>query len=95
MSIWDFPLQEFKTIDSGDRLTLDEGNTPFYFINIGGMQIGVKDENLNPTQSFKDRCSAYQLSFYLALGKKNFVISSSGNAAISVAAFASKYRKLI
>jgi len=46
----------------------------------------LKNEQENPTGSFKDRSLAYQLGSYLADGKDGFVISSSGNAALAAAA---------
>ena len=51
--------------------------------------MAVKNENVNPGGSFKDRSLAYQLSMYIDRGKNKFVLSSSGNAAVSAAALAS------
>jgi threonine synthase len=46
-----------------------------------------KREDLNPTGSLKDRGIAYQISDAFSSGKKNLLLSSSGNAAISAAAY--------
>jgi threonine synthase len=67
------------------QVSLGEGKTPLNNIKINKQRIWIKDENTNPTGSFKDRCLAYQISYYYSLGEKDFVISSSGNAAISAA----------
>jgi threonine dehydratase len=91
--IWDNKqLAEFNELPKQVRLSLGEGNTHFmvYFSDVvpRGM-IGIKDENTNPNGSFKDRSLAYQISMHLDRGKDRFVISSSGNAAISAAAYVS------
>lgn len=59
------------------------GNTPA--IEIEG--IIFKREDLNPSGSVKDRGISYQLNWAKKEGIKNFVISSSGNAAISACWF--------
>lgn len=65
------------------RLTLEEGNTPY--LEVGG--IIFKREDKNPTGSVKDRGLAYQVSDALKKGQEKLIISSSGNAAISAAAY--------
>lgn len=69
------------------KLSLNEGDTPFTLCKIDNLDVGLKHEYQNPNLSFKDRSLAYQLSYYLAHNLKNFVISSSGNAAVSAAAY--------
>lgn len=69
------------------RLTLNEGNTPILKYED---EIFFKREDLNPTGSLKDRGMAFVISKVVFQGHKNFVLSSSGNAAIS----ASEYCKL-
>ncbi|MFQ5492651.1 MAG: pyridoxal-phosphate dependent enzyme [Candidatus Dojkabacteria bacterium] len=87
-SIWNYN----KIVDVGEpfRLTLGEGFTPVTHIEVDGLEICLKLEDRNPTGSFKDRSLAYQLSHYISQGKCSFVISSSGNAAISAVAYANK-----
>jgi len=82
----------FKKIPLEYRLTLGEGQTPFRFIDIDGLKVGIKDENQNPNGSFKDRSLAYQVSYHIFKGKREFAISSSGNAAISAASYCSLAR---
>lgn len=69
------------------QLTQNEGDTLFSKINFSGLEIGLKHEYLNPNQSFKDRSLAFQLSYYLSQNIEKFVISSSGNAAVSAASY--------
>lgn len=71
-------------IDDQYRLTINEGDTPIQNINLEtGLSLYLKREDLNPTGSHKDRGLAYQLSANIQDGKKEFVISSSGNSSIS------------
>jgi len=90
--IWENQLLgQYNKLPSKTKLTLGEGNTKFYLTfpaDAPQSMLGIKDENTNPNGSFKDRSLAYQLSIYLDQGKDRFVISSSGNAAISAAAYA-------
>lgn len=53
-------------------------------------QIHFKREDTNPTGSLKDRGIPLQIESALKQGKTQFVLSSSGNAAISAAAFCSE-----
>lgn len=66
------------------KLSLGEGNTPE--ISWDG-KIILKREDLNPTGSLKDRGMAFLISKMSSLGERHFVLSSSGNAAISAAAY--------
>jgi len=81
--IWRFwayltPLQEQFS------LSLGEGNTPEVIFED---KLILKREDKNPTGSLKDRGMAYLISWACQNGFKNLVLSSSGNAAISAAAF--------
>lgn len=88
MGIWSSQEYFSKKVDVKYRLSLDEGNTACS--NFKGLAqflklkyVYLKREDLNPTGSFKDRSLAYQISYHMQSGKKDFVISSTGNAAIS------------
>jgi len=65
------------------RLSLNEGETP----EVKSEGIIFKREDQNPTGSLKDRGMTYQISQALAEGEEKLVISSSGNAGISAAAY--------
>ncbi len=84
--IWRFPQLSKMTLT---QLTLGEGDTPLLSVELNGKQVYLKDENKNPNGSFKDRSLAWQLSDLIDEKKDQFVISSSGNAAISAAAYCS------
>lgn len=88
--IWDNPLLgKFNELPKELKLSLGEGNTPLELVELPGrMALAVKDENKNPNGSFKDRSLAYQMSMYIDRGQRRFALSSSGNAAVSAAAFA-------
>lgn len=99
MSIWRY-RQINKDIPEKFRLSLGEGNTNLLKIFLNKQEqkeLGIKDgttrkvylklETMNPNRSFKDRSLAYQISYYYSLKAKQLIISSSGNAAISAAAY--------
>lgn len=86
MSIWKYK-QLNKLIDKSFQLTLNEGNTPLEKYEIEGEVVYIKREDKNPNGSFKDRSLALQISKLYSEGYKHLVISSSGNAAISAAAY--------
>lgn len=69
-------------------VTLGEGFTPLINANFLGKGVYLKLEYLNPTGSFKDRGSAVAVSKALELGVRAVVEDSSGNAGISIAAYA-------
>ncbi len=70
------------------KITLGEGNTPLINLFGFGGDVYFKLEYLNPTGSFKDRGSAMAISQAQKLGIGCIVEDSSGNAGISVAAYA-------
>lgn len=85
-NFWDY-LSNYN-ITKPYQLSLGEGSTPLVAINSTEFGLlNIKDEYANPNNSFKDRSLAYQLSYHIQNGKTRFVISSSGNAAISSAAY--------
>lgn len=69
------------------KLSLGEGNTPLIRDDRGNL---LKLEYLNPTLSFKDRGSVMVMSRLHHSGVKQCLIDSSGNAAISMAAYAKR-----
>jgi threonine synthase len=85
--------ETFKNLPFQQFLSLNEGNTPLIdqpelasLLKIAGVRI--KDESRNPTGSHKDRMSAYGISHALLAKAHTVVLASSGNAAISAAAYA-------
>jgi threonine synthase len=76
-----------------NRLTLGEGYTPLHKAKNLGAKYGlknlfIKDESINPTQSFKARGMALAVSMAKELGIKKVAAPSAGNAAGALAAYA-------
>ncbi len=55
------------------------------------LKVYLKREDLNPNGSHKDRSIPIMIDYYAKKGVKNFVISSSGNAAISAIKYCQKH----
>ncbi len=78
--------------DDAHRLSLGEGGTPLLRAVNLGMMLGcsnlyIKDERQGPTGSFKDRQAALAISVMKELGVTEAVLASTGNVAISYAAY--------
>ncbi len=86
MSIWKYKKLN-NLVEEEYQLTLGEGDTPLEEYEIDGKKVFIKREDKNPNGSFKDRSLAFQISKLFEDGHKHLVISSSGNAAISAAAY--------
>jgi threonine synthase len=79
-----------------NKANLGEGNTPLvrlknlekYFKYSG--ELWAKMECMNPTGSFKDRGSVYEITATLRARKKGVVCASTGNMAASLAAYAAQ-----
>jgi threonine synthase len=79
--------------DGEAPLTLGEGWTPLIHAKRLGADLGlerlfVKDESLNPTNSFKARGLSAAVTRAMYLGAKTLSIPSAGNAANAMAAYA-------
>ncbi|CAM5652095.1 threonine synthase [Streptomyces badius] len=69
------------------RVSLGEGDTPLVPLrHMPG--VWVKDERANPTGSFKDRMASMAVSWAQAQGFGTVAVASTGNAAVSTAAYA-------
>jgi threonine synthase len=76
-------------------VTLGEGWTPLLHAKSLGQSLGmselhVKDESLNPTQSFKARGMSVAVSMAKELGAKKLAAPSAGNAAGALAAYGAR-----
>jgi threonine synthase len=81
--------------DDAHIVSLGEGWTPLLAAQRLGESIGVKnllmkDESLNPTQSFKARGMSAAVSMALELGVKKLAAPSAGNAGGALAAYAAR-----
>lgn len=81
---------ESHLVPSGAPVSLGEGGTPLVHLDVPGLpgRVLVKDERANPTGSFKDRLASAAVSRARRLGADTVVVASSGNAGISVGAYA-------
>ena len=78
------------------KITLGEGNTPlFRLFNLEKLlnwqeEIWAKAEYQNPTGSFKDRGSIFEIKQALNQKKLGVICASTGNMAASLAAYTAK-----
>ena len=70
-----------------DFITLDEGFTPLTSMTVEGLRLLIKQENLSPTGSFKDRGAAVLVNKLIEFGIDEVVEDSSGNAGAAMAAY--------
>src|SRR5437879_5400634 len=78
-----------------EPISLGEGGTPLLraqtFGDKSGLsQLWVKDESLNPTQSFKARGMSVAVSMAKYLGANKLAVPSAGNAGGALAAYAAR-----
>jgi threonine synthase len=93
-SIWRYrdllPLEETDAV-----VTLGEGMTPLVRADRLGAELGLrnlylKNDSMNPTNSFKDRVVSVAVSWARAHGFETIGCASTGNLANSVAAYAAR-----
>jgi threonine synthase len=82
------PLNDLSHI-----VSLGEGGTPLIksralAASLGLKNLYIKDERQGPTGSFKDRQATVALSVLREMGVDELVVASTGNVAISYAAYA-------
>ena len=78
-----------------EHLTLGEGDTPLVPLEDLACETGIralhlKNEGANPTGSHKDRMSRFVVQRALEAGASTVAAASSGNAGVSLAAYAAK-----
>ena len=81
--------------DDEDPVTLGEGYTPLIHARSLGARLGlsrlyIKDESLNPTNSFKARGLSTAITRARALGATTVSLPSAGNAGNAAAAYAAR-----
>jgi threonine synthase len=83
--------------DGEEPITLGEGFTPLLHARTLGARLGldrlyIKDESLNPTNSFKARGQSTAITRAKYLGVTTVSVPSAGNAGNAMAAYASRAR---
>jgi threonine synthase len=75
-----------------EPVSLGEGGTPLLSAERFGddVDLWIKDESLNPTQSFKARGMSVAVSMAKHLGAKKLAVPSAGNAGGALAAYAAR-----
>jgi threonine synthase len=81
--------------DGAEPVTLGEGMTPLVHAERLGRELGLanlylKNETMNPTNSFKDRVVSVAVSWARANGFDTMACASTGNLANSVAAYSAR-----
>ena len=94
-SLWRY--REVLPIENPENtISLGEGWTPLFHVEKLAaelpikLQLFIKDEGQNPTQSFKARGMTAAISMANELGVKRVAVPSAGNAAGALAAYAAK-----
>jgi threonine synthase len=86
--------RELMPLFEGEQpVTLGEGFTPLFHTTALGTSIGlqrlfIKDESLNPTNSFKARGQSAAVTRARALGARTIALPTAGNAGNAAAAYA-------
>jgi threonine synthase len=75
-----------------EPVSLGEGGTPLLRVQKfgGDIDLWIKDESLNPTQSFKARGMSVAVSMAKHLGATKLAVPSAGNAGGALAAYAAR-----
>jgi threonine synthase len=81
--------------DGEEPVTLGEGFTPLFHARALGSTLGldrlyIKDESLNPTNSFKARGQSAAITRARSLGARTISLPSAGNAGNAAAAYAAR-----
>ncbi len=89
--------QLLPVTDRSYETSLGEGSTPVVPVprlanEVGAAALLIKDESRNPTWSFKDRLASVAISKARELDVGTVVAASSGNAGVSLAAYAAAAR---
>ena len=89
-SIWRYRALLPIDIKLNNAVSLGEGITPVFREKYSGKKCFIKLESLNPSGSFKDRGTSLLISYLKAIGIREFVEDSSGNAGLSYSMYAAK-----
>lgn len=88
-SLWRY-REALPITDDHAILSLGEGFTPLTPFRLAGRELLVKQDQLFPTGSYKDRGAAVLISKAFELGVREVVEDSSGNAGCAIAAWCAR-----
>lgn len=80
----------YLPVDKDVMISMGEGFTPLLPLCINNVQVYIKQEQLFPTGSYKDRGATVLMSVAANEGVKEVVQDSSGNAGCAIAAYAAR-----
>ena len=91
-TLWRY-REVLPVVDNSNIVSLGEGFTPLFRTcaladTLGVSNLWIKDESLNPTQSFKARGMTMAVSMAKELGVEKVAVPSAGNAAGALSAYA-------
>src|SRR5215472_2847878 len=94
-SIWRYADLLPVELDEGGPVTLGEGFTPLVHAPALGAELGlrnlyIKNDTMNPTNSFKDRVVSVAVSWARRQGFETIACASTGNLANAVAAYSAR-----
>lgn len=80
---------ELPRIDLAARVSLGEGGTPLLPMSASGRvgRVWIKNEGNGPTQSYKDRFNAVNVSVARHWGRPGVALKSTGNAGLAASAY--------
>lgn len=90
-SLWRY-REAIPIVSNQAIVSFNEGFTPLIPVNFNGKSIGIKQEQLFSTGSYKDRGATVLMSKVKELGIQQVVQDSSGNAGCAIAAYAAAAR---
>ncbi len=85
-SLWRY--EAYLPVAAKHAISLGEGFTPLLPLEISGKRVHIKQEQLFPTGSYKDRGATVLISLANSQGVTEVVQDSSGNAGCAIAAYA-------
>ena len=79
--------ESLPIVNDQNIVSFSEGYTPILPIKFAGKTVGVKQDHLFPTGSYKDRGASLLISHAKEIGINHVVEDSSGNAGCAIAAY--------
>ena len=88
-SLWRY-REALPLVSEANIVSFGEGFTPLLAVDLGGVEVWIKQDHLFQTGSYKDRGAALLISKVKELGIRTIVEDSSGNAGCAIAAYCAR-----